>query len=85
MGHDHDAQRKALLRRAIILHLRRYPLAGDTAEGIVSCWLPAHGYYDASVFIDDVVKTMVAAGELASQPLPDGRVYYTRGPALSAP
>jgi hypothetical protein len=85
VGDDHDAQRRAHLRRALILHLRRYPLAGDTAEGIVSCWLPPQGCYDAPAFINDVVKTMLAAGELASRSLPDGRVYYTRGPALSTP
>jgi hypothetical protein len=83
VAYDRDAERKAHLRGAIIGHLRRYPLAGDTPEGIVSCWLPARGCEDARQFITEVVEAMVLACELASRPLPDGQTLYTRGPALA--
>jgi hypothetical protein len=84
VAENHDAERKAHVRSAIIRHLLTYPLAGDTLEGIASCWLPPRGFEDALQFIDDVVESMVLACELASRPLPDGRVLYMRGPALSA-
>ena len=84
MCDNHDAERKAQLRTAIRLHLERYPLAGDTPEGIVACWLPARGYEDAPQFIGDVVGAMVADNELVAHHLPDGRVLYVRGPMLSA-
>jgi hypothetical protein len=79
---DHDAKRKAHLRAAIIRHLLDNPLAGDTANGIAMCWVPEPGCADALNYIDDVVATMVAAGELVPRPLPDGRTLYVRGPAL---
>jgi len=76
------AKRKSRIRAAILRHIRQAPLAGDTPEGIVTCWLPRHGYEDALCFIDDVIAEMVAAGELAERPLPDGRVLYVRGAAV---
>ncbi len=82
MAHDHDAQRRALIRNALAVHLRRHPFAGDTPEGIVACWLPPGGFEDAPQLIDDVIKAMVAAGELATRPLPDGGILYVRGPGL---
>ncbi len=72
------------LRIAIVRYLADHPLAGDTADGIATRWVPVCGYEDAPHHIDDVVATMVAAGELAPRPLPDGRVLYVRGPALLA-
>ena len=80
---DHDAEREVGLRAAIIRHLQRYPLAGDTPEGMVVSWLPSPGFACAPHVIDAVVATMVAAGELAPRELPDGRVLYVRGPTLS--
>jgi hypothetical protein len=79
---DLDEPRREALRRGIIQYLRLHPLAGDTPEGIVSHWLPATGYEDASELIEEVAALMVAAGELAARALPDGGVLYVRGPAL---
>jgi hypothetical protein len=75
------AERKARLRAALLRHLRNYPLAGDTAEGIVACWVPAADRGDAPQFIGEVIDAMVAAGELMPLDLPGGRVLYVRGPA----
>ena len=75
------AGRRAQLRAAIIQHLERFPLAGDTRDGIVACWLPSTGFADASMHIDAVIAAMVAAGELLSRKLPDGRMLYLRGDA----
>lgn len=82
MADDRDEERKAHLREAIIRHLQRYPLAGDTPEGMAACWVPHRGYEDAPQFIGGVVETMVTAGELVPRHLPDGRLLYVRGPAL---
>jgi hypothetical protein len=79
---DRDEESRAQLRAAIIRYLQRYPLAGDTPEGIATCWVPPRGYEDAPRVIGDVVETMVAAGELAPRHLPDGRLLYVRGAAL---
>ena len=80
---DHDAEREAKVRSAIIQHLLRFPQAGDTTEGMVACWLPSSGYEDAIQVIDNAVEMMVAAGELTPRNLPDGRVLFMRGPVLS--
>ena len=82
MADDRDPERKEQIRAAIIRYLQRHPLAGDTPEGIVACWLPPRRYEDAPQFIGEVVETMVAAGELAPRHLPGGRLLYVRGPAL---
>jgi len=79
---DPDVEPKARLRGALVGHLRRYPLAGDTPDGMIACWIPTRGYEDAAQFIDDVVGTMVMAGELVTNRLPDGRLLYSRGPSL---
>jgi hypothetical protein len=79
---DHDEKREAHIRSAIIQHLCSFPLAGDTPEGMVACWLPSSGYEGAIQVIGKVVETMVAAGELAPRSLPGGRVLFVRGPAL---
>ena len=76
------AGRKARLRAALLRHLRAYPLAGDTPEGMVACWIPASDRGDGAQFIGEVIDEMVAAGELAPLNLPGGRVLYVRGPAL---
>jgi len=79
---DHDARRKAHLRNTLIQHLQRCPFAGDTPDGMLACWLPPRGFEDAPHLIGAVVEAMVAAGELATRHLPDGRILYVRGPAL---
>lgn len=82
MADDHDAGRKSQVRRAVLDHLLQFPLAGDTPGGIAACWLPSSGYEDAAAIIEDVVQTMVAAGELTPRGLPDGSVLFVRGPVL---
>ena len=72
-----DVESRARVRMTIMRHLRRHPLAGDTADGILSCWLS--GSVDAVRVIDEVIASMVAAGELTAQRLPDGRWFYRRG------
>jgi hypothetical protein len=79
---EDDAGRRAQLRAAIVRHLQRYPLAGDTAEGFIACWLPRKGFGDAGRYIADVIEAMVVAGELEPRRLPDGRILYVRGRAL---
>jgi hypothetical protein len=80
---DHTAKRKAEIRAAIVQYLQRFPLAGDTPEGIAACWMPSSGNEDALTFIGAVVEAMVTARELKPRNLPDGLVLYLRGPALS--
>jgi hypothetical protein len=81
---DHDAERKSRVRNAIVQHLLRFPLAGDTPSGIATCWLPSPGYEGAAQIIEEVVETMVAAGELMPRNLPDGSVLFVRGSALAS-
>ena len=84
MADRRDADLKARLRAALVRHLQRHPLAGDTVDGMVACWLPRHGLDDALQFVGEVVESMVAAGELLPTRLPDGRLFYQRGPALAS-
>ena len=79
---DPAAEFKARIRVAIIEHLRRYPLAGDTTEGMIACWMPGVGRGEALRFVDEVVESMVVSGELVAQQLPDGRILYKRGPRI---
>jgi len=81
---DPDSERKARLGAALLRHLQRCPLAGDTSEGMVACWIPRRGYEDATRFISQVIDEMVAAGELVAMQLPDGRALYVGGPAVRA-
>lgn len=83
LADQRDADRISHVRTAIVRYLRGNPHAGDTPAGIVACWLPARSYADAPLFIEAVIDTMVAAGELAPRRLPDGRILYVRGPALT--
>jgi hypothetical protein len=79
---DRDAQRKVRLREAIAAYLLRHPLAGDTREGILACWLPDRGYEDAGAHLDDVLEAMLDANELVARELPARQVLYVRGPKL---
>jgi hypothetical protein len=78
---DPADESKARIRAAIIGHLQRYPLAGDTTEGMIACWMPL-GHGEAVRFVEEVVASMAASGELVAQQLPDGRILYKRGPRL---
>ena len=81
MPDDSAAESKARIRAAIIGHLQRYPLAGDTTEGMIACWMQL-GRGEALRFVEEVVESMVASGELLAQQLPDGRILYKRGPRI---
>jgi hypothetical protein len=74
-----DEARRQKLRDAICAHLRFFPLAADTAEGVVACWLPEVGFEDAPDLIDQVLKEMVEQRLLAARALPDGKTLYRRG------
>ncbi len=78
---DPPAESKARIRAAIIRHLTRYPLAGDTTEGMITCWMPLERG-EALRFVEEVVNSMVVSGELLAQQLPDGRILYKRGPRI---
>ena len=79
---DDEAARRTRLCEAILQHLRIHPLAADTAEGIVSSWLPAGaGLADAAAHIDTVLQDMTQKRLLRAYPLPGGRVLYTKGAA----
>jgi hypothetical protein len=78
---DPAAEARARIRAAIVVHLKRYPLAGDTTEGMIACWMPL-GRGEALRFVEEVVDSMVASGELVAQQLPDGRILYKRGPSI---
>ena len=78
---DPDVEARARIRAAIVLHLQQYPLAGDTTEGMIACWMPAE-IASARHVVEEVVEAMVRAGELLAQPLPDYRVLYKRGPRI---
>lgn len=78
---DDEAARRARLCEAILQHLRIHPLAADTAEGIVSSWLPGTGFADAAAHIDTVLQDMTQKRLLRTYPLPGGRVLYTKGAA----
>lgn len=79
MARDDDAQ-KARIREAILHHIHKYPLAADTADGILACWLPHTGFEDAPDHIASVLEDMVANHWLHARQLPDGKVlFYMRG------
>jgi len=79
-----DAELKARLRASLVRHLRLHPFAGDTTEGMVTCWIPRRAFDNAPQLIEEIVESMVAAGELVATTLPDGRIFYQRGPAITA-
>ena len=78
MPDDPAAESKTRIRAAIIDHLKRYPFAGDTAEGVVACWMPPERREPLHL-VEEIADAMVATGELQAQQLPDGRILYKRG------
>lgn len=83
MPHDETA-RTARLCKAILEYLHGHPLAADTADGIVSCWVPRSGFEDAPDHIDAALRHMLAERALAMRWLPDGRILYVRGELFEA-
>ncbi|OFZ96303.1 MAG: hypothetical protein A3H35_17165 [Betaproteobacteria bacterium RIFCSPLOWO2_02_FULL_62_17] len=80
MAHD-DAAQKIRIREAILRHIKTYPLAADTADGILACWLPCTGFEDAPEHIAAVLEEMVAKRWLQARKLPDGNILYERDDA----
>jgi len=77
VAHD-AATQKARLCEAILRHITKHPLAADTAEGILACWLPCSGFEDAPEHLAAVLEEMVAKRWLQARQLPDGNVLYVR-------
>lgn len=75
MARDHASQR-ARIREAILEYIHRYPLAADTPEGILACWLPDAGFEDAPDHIAAVLEDMVSRRWLQARQLPDGKVLF---------
>jgi len=73
---DANASHATSLCTAIQRHLKSHPLAADTLEGILNCWLPSIGFEDAADHVEAAVETLVAARWLRRVPLPDGNVLY---------
>ena len=84
MNDGRDAEQKARLRAALVKHLREHPLAGDTEDGILACWISPLERTAAEPFIAEVLDAMLLSRELVAATLPGGTVLYTRGPALDA-
>lgn len=80
MAHD-DAAQKIRIREAILRHIKTYPLAADTADGILACWLASTEFEDAPDYIAEVLADMVAKRWLQARQLPDGNILYARGDA----
>lgn len=78
---DDDATRSTRISEAVLRHLREHPLAADTSEGILACWLPRSGFEDAPDCIARVLEDMVAKRWLQARRLPDGKILYERGDA----
>jgi hypothetical protein len=73
-----DRGRAQGIADAILEHLRRHPLAADSAEGVARWWLapPLHG---ASLDeVEQVLEALVARGVLRRVQLGDGRALYSQ-------
>jgi hypothetical protein len=75
------AIQKARLHEAILCHIKKYPLAADTVDGILSCWLPCAGFENAGEHIAAVLDELVAQHWLQARQLPDGNTLYVRSDA----
>ena len=83
-----DAAQRTRISEAILQYVRRYPLAADTAAGILACWLPHTGFEDAPDHIAAVLEDMVANHWLQALQLPDGKILFymhIRGEATASP
>jgi hypothetical protein len=79
-----DAAQRARIRDAILHYVQKHPLAADTAEGVLACWLPGTGFGEAQDHIAAVLEEMVAGRQLQARHLPDGKILYVRGDALDS-
>lgn len=72
-----DATQSTRLRKAILRYIYEFPLAADTAEGILASWLPRQGFECAPDHIAAVLERLVADGSLLARRLPDGQILYS--------
>ena len=75
MAHDAAAQQSRLYA-AILHYIQKNPLAADTADGILSCWVPHDGFENAADHIAAVLGDLVANHWLKMRQLPDGKILY---------
>ena len=71
-----DAAQRIRIREAILEYLHKNPLAADTADGILTCWLPQPGFEDAPVHVATVLQDLVADQRLDAHPLPGGKTLF---------
>lgn len=64
------------LEAAIQVYVAAHPGAVDSVIGIRRWWLPAEFAYYSIADIEAGLRTLVAAGKMREQRLPDGRVVY---------
>lgn len=82
-----DSQPPAVvdIEDAIRRYLHAHPHAVDTERGIREWWLrdgrPRYRIAD----VQTAIQRLVAAGELAERPLPDGQLAYAKTPLTQAP
>jgi len=69
--------RREKLKEAILAYLRITPLAADTAEGVIACWLPKLDFKAAPLLVEDVLGELVKEGLLVARALSDGRTLYS--------
>jgi hypothetical protein len=71
-----DATERTRLRDAILRYLDVHPLAADTAEGILTSWLPVRGFERAPDHIEAVLAELVTSRRLEARCLPDAKTLY---------
>jgi hypothetical protein len=78
--HAHDAGPVEAVEVAITDHLRRHPLAADSAEGVARWWLgPAHAGVTVAQ-VERALNLLVARQKLRRLRLMDGTILYTQAP-----
>jgi len=70
------ADRRRLLRDAVVAYLVKHPAASDTAEGICRWWLRPSGYEDDVTIVEGALVELVGARKMQRRELPDGGVVY---------
>ena len=67
-------------REAVRRYLRDHPDAADTPVGIRQWWLPEWLRDIPIESLELALEELIAAGEVRSSTLPDGRELYSRAP-----
>jgi len=60
----------------ILQYLQTHPHASDTLEGIAAWWLLRHRIDNSLTEVEQVIKGLVAKGEVKESAGPDGRTMY---------